>query len=185
MRKAVRVSKAPIIFSHSSAFALCHNPRNVPDDVLTMLRANGGVVMVCFLPGFLNQENSEHFVLAMAEHQRLETLHADDSAKVDAEMEIWRTVHPSPRATLSDVANHIDHIRRVAGIDHVGLGSDFEGFHGSVEGLEDVSCYPALLAELLRRGYSDQDIKKVAGQNLLRVFHEVEKVATRLRKPQG
>jgi membrane dipeptidase len=185
MRAALRVSSAPIIFSHSGARGVCESPRNVLDDILQMVKANGGVVMVCFLPGYLNNPNAAFFVQGMAECQRLEKLHPDDDDRVDQEMEKWRRAHPAPPASLVDVANHIDHIRKVIGIDYVGLGSDFEGFHGSVAGLEDVSCYPALLAELRGRGYSLEEIKKVAGLNLLRVMKQVEAVAAREKLPEG
>jgi membrane dipeptidase len=181
MHAALRISKSPVIFSHSSARSVCHNARNVPDDILRLVRDNGGIVMACFLPGYLNDEASAHFALAMAEKERVDQRYPDDPHRVETEMELWCSLHPAPRASLNDVANHIDHLRDVTGIDHVGLGSDFEGYHGTVEGLEDVSCYPALFAELLRRGYSHRDLKKIAGLNFLRVFRQAESLAATFR----
>lgn len=181
MVAAMRISKAPVIFSHSSARALCHHARDVPDDILKMVTTNGGLVMVTFVPEYLTEPDRLDEIAVTAERKRLAGLYPGDDAKVKPAVADWRKTHPDPRkATLLDVADHIDHVRAVAGIDHLGIGSDYEGFHNPPAGLEDVSCYPALLAELLKRGYSEDDIKKVAGQNLLRVLRAAEQVATQL-----
>jgi membrane dipeptidase len=154
----------------------------VPDNILQQLPKNGGVIMVTFVPGFLSPAVNEHGKRQQAERDRLVALHPNDTARVDAGVAEWRKAHPEPRATLADVANHIDHIRKVAGVDHIGIGSDFDGITSVPVGLEDVSTYPALTAELLKRGYSDADVKKILGGNVLRALKRAEDVAARLQK---
>ena len=185
MEDAIRVAAAPVIFSHSSSRAVNDVPRNVPDDILQMLPKNGGVVMVTFVPGFLSPKVAAWTKLQDAESARLTTQFPSDAAAVKTGLGAWVKANPAPRATIADAANHIDHIRKVAGIDHIGLGGDFDGITSVVQGLEDVSTYPALTAELLRRGYKDDEIKKILGLNILRVMRSVEKVSERLQKERA
>jgi membrane dipeptidase len=179
MADALRVSQAPVIASHSSAYAICPSPRNVPDDILKAVKQNAGVVMVNFYSGFIVPESGRKMRALL---QEMRAKYPDRNERMKA-LEVWYNTEGGKlsRGSYKDVANHIDHIVNVAGIDHVGIGSDFDGITMSPVGLEDVSCYPRLTDELLQRGYSETDIHKILGANALRAFREAENVAKRLR----
>ena len=182
MSDALDVSQAPVIFSHSSARALTDVPRNVPDSILRRLPANGGVVMVTFVTFFVSQVVADYGDRFQAAVQEIRGRIPADTGAQRREIDAWRTANPSPTATLSQVADHIEHIRKVAGVDHVGIGSDFDGISEVIEGLEDVSTFPALFAELSRRGWSEADLRKLAGENVLRALKRAEAVAARLQR---
>lgn len=182
MLDTLDVTQAPVIFSHAAARALCDTPRNVPDSVLDRLRANGGVVMVTFVAGFVSNEAAKAMMPAIAEYglraRELKTQEEREALR----REIFERVR-IPKTTVAQVADHIDYIAKRAGVDHVGIGGDFDGNEYWPEGLSDVSMYPNLFAELARRGWSDADLAKLAGGNVLRALREAERVSQRLQKP--
>jgi membrane dipeptidase len=176
MKHAIRVSKAPVIASHSSSFTIADHPRNVPDDVLKMVRENGGVVMVNFYSGFVVPD-AVRITRDMFERARKLREKFPEDRNFNEAMNAYRKENPIPAGTIHDVVDHIDHIVKIAGVDHVGLGSDYDGIPTCPKQLEDVSTYPFLTQELLNRGYKPEDIKKILGGNMMRVFGRVKQVA--------
>jgi membrane dipeptidase len=185
MRQAIDVSDAPVLFSHSSARALADVPRNVPDDVLELVGRTGGVVMVAFVPYFVLPEGAEINRRSIEVMKRLRVEHPDDPIEADRAIDEWFEQQGRVEPTPSDIADHIDRVRDVAGIDHIGVGGDYDGVPYMGAALADVSAYPAVFAELRERGYDDADLRKVAGGNVLRLMREAEEVAERLRSERG
>lgn len=182
MSAALDVTEAPVMFSHSGARALVDHRRDVPDSILARMPKNGGVVMVPFVNSFVSKAVKADDDVLDSITAATAKAHPNDRAAVQSAIATYRSTHPRPKATIGDVADVIEHVRKVAGVDHVGIGSDFDGITENVVGLEDVSTYPALFAELARRGWSDADLAKLADGNILRVLKANEEVAKRLQK---
>ncbi|WP_309672836.1 dipeptidase [Gemmatimonas sp.] len=182
MSQALSVSEAPVIWSHAAARGVTDVPRNVPDSILARLPKNGGVVMMTFVPGFVSQSVANYGAQVTAIRDSLIKRFPNDNDSQFKAFAPWRQAHPTPIATISDVADHLDHIKKIAGAAHVGIGGDFDGITETVQGLEDVSTYPTLFAELLKRGWTDAELKGLAGENVLRALKGAESVSALLRK---
>jgi membrane dipeptidase len=185
MKDAIRVSEAPVMFSHSNARAISNHPRNVPNDVIQLLPQKDGLVMVTFVESFTSEELRQWYAERSGYLAKMESLYPGQPDIIEEMMDEWTDENEMPKSTLEQVADHIDHIRDQVGVDHIGIGGDYDGISSLPTGLDDVSTYPNLFAELLKRGYSEEDLRKIAGENMLRVMRGVEATAERLQNERG
>lgn len=177
MSDALETSRSPVIFSHSNSRALCNMNRNAPDDVLLKLKANGGMIMLTMVPEFTTNPFAKWMQTGDEYYFGLQRKYMFDKAKVKADMDIWDKQNPIPTATIADIAEHFDHVKKLIGVDHIGIGGDYDGIKATIKGMEDVSKFPSLLTELAKRGWTENELRKVTGENFLRVFSEVEQKA--------